>query len=142
MYDSVDVEKYELTEFAAGLPFVLEGKMGYRAFVRFLAGCDGVINLTSGSVLGRITFLAAAVGRPGIFSDNSELNVRLYPRLTVAMFDTVRLRELIELMLGGLGGTADLRLMPAAEVAEHVGNFAANRRQLREIVGSNIQAKN
>src|ERR1700683_4400876 len=72
IYDSVDVEKYESTEFAVELPFVREGKMGYRAFVRFLAGCDGVINLTAGSVLGRITFLAAAGGSPGIFSDNSE----------------------------------------------------------------------
>jgi hypothetical protein len=138
IYDSVDVEKYESTEFAAGLPFMREGKMGYRAFVRFLAGCDGVINLTSGSVLGRITFLAAAAGRPGIFSDNSELNARLYPRATVAMFDTVRLRELVGLMLHGLGSAADSRLMPSAEVADQVGNFAANRARLREIAGADI----
>jgi hypothetical protein len=141
IYDSVDVEKYESTEFAVELPFVREGKMGYRAFVRFLAGCDGVINLTAGSVLGRITFLAAAVGRPGIFSDNSELNARLYPASTVAMFDTVGLRELLGIMLRGLGGTADSRLMPASEVAGQIGNFAANCARLREIAGSDIRSK-
>jgi hypothetical protein len=141
IYNPVDAEKYESTDFAAGLPFVREGKMGYRAFLRFLAGCDGVINLTSGSVLGRITFLAAAVGCPGIFSDNSGLNVRLYPGSTMAMFDTVRLRELVELMLRGLGGAADSRLMPSSAVAAEVGDFAPNRVRLREIAASDIPRK-
>ena len=134
VYNSVDLEKYKSSEFAAGLPFVLEGKRGYRAFLRFLAGCDGVINLTSGSVLGRITFLAAGLGRPGIFSDNSQLNLRLYPGSTVAMFDTVRLRELLRGMLLGLGGETDPRLVPCAAVAAEVGDWAANRARLRGIV--------
>jgi hypothetical protein len=136
IYDPVDVEKYKSTEFSAGLPFVLEGRMGYRAFLRFLAGCDGVINLTAGSVLGRITFLAAGLGRPGIFSDNSGLNSRLYPGSTVAIFDTVRLRELVNLLLRGLdSGSVDSRLLPAEDVAASVGDFAANRERLRGIVG-------
>ena len=67
---------------------MLEGKRGYRSFLRFLGECDGVINLTAGNILGRITFLTAALGRPGIFSDNSQLNAQLYPGSTVAMFDT------------------------------------------------------
>ena len=95
IYNSTDLERYKSSEFGKGLPFVLEGKRGYRSFVRFLGECDGVINLTAGSILGRITFLAAALGRPGIFSDNSQLNARLYPGSRVAMFDTVRLRELV-----------------------------------------------
>jgi hypothetical protein len=89
-------------------------------------------------VLGRITFLAAAVGRPGIFSDNSELNARLYPASIVAMFDTVGLRELLGIMLHGLGGMAESRLMPSAEVAAEVGDFAANRARLREIAGPDL----
>jgi hypothetical protein len=134
-YNSTDAEKYESSEFAKGLPFTREGKLGYRAFVRFLAGCDGVINLTAGSILGRITFLAAALGRPGIFSDNSGLNVRLYPGSTVAMFDTVRLRDLVGAMLRGLAdGETDDRLLPSAAAAAEVGDFAANRVRLREIV--------
>jgi hypothetical protein len=135
IYNASDVEKYHASEFAKGLPFVLEGKLGYRAFVRFLAGCDGVINLTAGSILGRITFLAAALGRPGIFSDNGGLNSRLYPGSTVAMFDAVRLRELVAAMLRGLEGDVDARLMPSGEVDE-VGDFAANRARLREIVAA------
>ena len=77
------------------------GKRGYRSFLRFLGECDGVINLTSGSILGRDYFLAAALGRPGIFSNNSPLNARLYPGSGVAMFDTVRLRELVGAMFTG-----------------------------------------
>jgi hypothetical protein len=133
-YTATDAEKYESSEFAKGLPFVREGKLGYRPFVRFLAGCDGVINLTAGSILGRITFLAAALGRPGIFSDN---NCRLYQGSTVSLFDTVRLRELVGAMLRGLadGGTDD-RLMPSAAAASAVGDFAANQTRLREIVAA------
>ena len=134
-YNSTDAEKYESSEFAKGLPFVREGKMGYRAFLRFLAGCDGVINLTAGSILGRITFLAAALGRPGIFSDNSGLNVRLYPGSTVAMFDTVRLRELAGALLSRVAdGKTDNRLLPSAAAATQVGDFAANRARLRQIL--------
>ncbi len=137
-YNAADVEKYESSEFGKGLPFAREGRLGYRAFVRFVAGCDGVINLTAGSVLGRITFLAAALGRPGIFSDNSRLNVGLYPGSTVAMFDTVRLRELVGTMLRGLEGEADSRLLPHDPVVGEVGNWTANRERLREIVAAGL----
>ena len=134
-YNAIDLERYESSEFAKGLPFVLEGKLGYRAFLRFLAGCDGVINLTAGSILGRITFLAAALERPGIFTDNSHFNERLYPRSTVAMFDTLRLREFVGLMLHGLAdGKVHKCLLPSAAVTSEVGDFAANQARLREIV--------
>jgi hypothetical protein len=136
-YNSTDVEKYESSEFAKGLPFVLESKRGYRSFLRFLGECDGVINLTAGSILGRITFLAAALGRPGIFSDNSRLNVLLYPGSTLAMFDTVRLRELVGAMLHGLAdGETDERLLPSAAAAAEVGDFTANQARLREVVAA------
>jgi hypothetical protein len=144
IYNSTDLEKYDSSEFAKGLPFVREGKLGYRAFVRFLAGCDGVINLTAGSVLGRITFLAAVLGRPGIFSDNSRLNLQLYPGSTVAMFDTVRLRELVGAMLRGLDGaglsnsSVDRRLLPSDSAAAEVGDFTANRARMREIAAADL----
>lgn len=134
-YNSADLERYESSSFAEGLPFVLEGKRGYRSFVRFVGECDGVINLTAGSILGRITFLAAALGRPGIFSDNSPLNARLYPGSTVTMFDTVRLRELVRAMLRGLvEAETDERLLPSALAAAEIGDLAANQTRLREIV--------
>ena len=90
VYNATDLERYKSLEFALGLPFVLERKRGYRSFVRFLGECSGIINLTSGSILGRITFLAAGLGRPGIFSDNSRLNLRLYPGSCVAMFGPLK----------------------------------------------------
>jgi hypothetical protein len=134
IYNSTDLERYESSEFAKGLPFVLEGKRSYRSFVRFLAESDGVINLTAGSILGRITFLAAALEHPGIFSDNSLLNSKLYPGSCVAMFDTVRFRELAGAMLRGLSnGSVDPRLLPSTSAAAEVGDFAANRMRLREI---------
>ena len=124
IYNATDVEKYKQSEFAKGLPFVLEAKRGYRSFVRFLGECDGVINLTAGSILGRITFLAAALGRPGIFSDNSQLNEQLYPGSCVAMFDTVRLRELVRAMLSSQNdGKFDPRLLPSSAAEAEIGNF-------------------
>jgi hypothetical protein len=135
VYNSTDLARYKSSEFANGLPFVLEGKRGYRSFVRFLGECDGVINLTSGSILGRITFLAAALGRPGIFTNNSLLNARLYPGSGVAMFDTVRLRELVSAMLHGLSdGILDERLLPSASATAEIGDFQANQLWLREIL--------
>jgi len=135
VYNSTDREKYHSSRFAEGLPFVLEGKRGYRSFVRFLGECDGVINLTAGSILGRVTFLSAALSRPGIFSDNSVLNTRLYPNSCVAMLDTLRLRELVRAMLHGLKGTNDDRLLPSESAAAELGDFSRNRDRLRKIVG-------
>lgn len=140
IYNSTDVERYKSSQFAKGLPFVLEAKRSYRSFVRFLGECDGVINLTAGNILGRITFLAAALGRPGIFSDNNQLNARLYPGSGVAMFDTVRLRELAGAMLLGLAnGFTDARLLPSASAAAEIGDFQANQSRLREILSGRSQ---
>jgi hypothetical protein len=133
LYNEKDLEKYKSSGFGEGLPFVVERKRGYESFVKFVAGCDGVINLTAGSILGRITFLAAALGRAGIFSANSGMNARLYPGATVEMFDTVRLRELAGAMLRG---EADGRLLPSEQAAREVGDFEANRARLRQIAGA------
>jgi hypothetical protein len=139
IYNSTDIEKYKSSEFPKGLPFVLEVKRGYRAFVRFVAECDGVINLTAGSILGRITFLAAALGRPGIFSDNSPLNARLYPDSCAAMFDTVCLRELVGAMLRGVAnGSIDERFLPSQSAAAEIGDFQANQARLREILAAGV----
>ena len=135
IYNDTDRARYHASHFADGLPFALEGKRGYRAFVRFLAECDGVINLTAGSILGRITFLAAALGRPGIFSDNSRLNAQLYPGSCVAMFDTARLRELVRAMLTSIAsGTPDQRLLPSEGTAREIGDYAANCARLRALL--------
>ncbi len=135
IYNDEDRARYHSSGFAEGLPFVLRRKLGYRAFVRFLGGCDGVINLTAGSILGRITFLSAALGRPGIFSDNSQLNTQLYPGSCVAIFDTVRLRELLRAMLRAIAaGTVDERLLPSSDAARKAGDFPANQARLRQML--------
>jgi len=135
VYHPRDRKLYKASAFGEGLPFVLEGKRGYRAFVRFLAECDGIVNLTAGSILGRVTFLAAALGRPGIFGDNSQLNAQLYPNSCVAMFDTVRLRDLLRSMLMGIADSrADERLLPCEEAAREIGDFAANQARLRSLL--------
>jgi len=141
IYNAEDRARYHSSGFADGLPFVLERKLGYRAFVRFLAGCDGVVNLTAGSILGRVTFLSAALGRPGIFSDNSQLNARLYPGSQVAMFDTVRLRDLLHAMLSSLvTGATDQRLLPSLAAAAEIGDFPANQARLREIFETRLSS--
>ena len=137
VYNSTDLARYHSSGFPDGLPFVLDGKRGYRAFVRFLAQCDGVINLTAGSILGRVTFLAAALARPGIFSDNSRLNAQLYPNSTVALFDTVRLRPLLRAMLMGIAnGAPDPTLLPSSAAVAEVGNFPANQARLHQILAT------
>jgi hypothetical protein len=135
IYNSIDIEKYKSSGFATGLPFFLEKKRSYCSFLRFLGECDGVINLTSGSILGRITFLAAALKRPGIFSDNNMFNARLYPGSRVEMFDTVRSHELVGAMLRGLAnGSPDQRFLPSDSAAYEMGDFQANQARLREIL--------
>ncbi len=135
VYHPKDRELYRTTGFADGLPFVLDSKRGYRAFVRFLAECDGIVNLTAGSILGRVTFLAAALGLPGIFSDNSQLNQRLYPTSCVALLDTVRLRGLLRGMLLSIAaGAADPNLLPSESATREVGDYAANCERLRAML--------
>jgi hypothetical protein len=139
VYNSTDLQRYKSSGFAEGLPFVLESKLGYRPFVRFLSECDGIINLTAGSILGRISFLSAALGRPGIFSDNSPLNARLYPSSTITMFDTVRLRELLRAMLMGLAnGVTDERLLCSSAATAEIGDFPANQARLRQILAADL----
>jgi hypothetical protein len=135
VYTPGDLEAYRSSNFSAGLPFVLETKRGYRAFLEFLGQCQGVINLTAGAILGRITFAAAALNRPGIFSDNIECNRRLYPRSSVSLFDTVRLRELVRVLLVGLESReVDERLLADHATAVEMGDLHRNKARLYEIL--------
>jgi hypothetical protein len=134
VYTEQDRQQYYSSGFADGLPFVLEPRRSYRSFLRFLGQCQGVVNLTAGSILGRVTFISAALGRAGIFSKNSEFNRRLYPDACVDLFDTVRLRELLDRMLSGLAqGVADNGLLPSCAAVTEIGDFRRNKTQLREI---------
>lgn len=134
-YASEDKEKFISTGFSEGLPVRLEKKMGYVSFLRFLGGCKGVINLTTGNILGRITFLSAALGRPGIFSDNTEINRVLYPNSVVSNFDTKRLRDLVSRMFDAIEKNApEGQLLPSEKACIEIGDFAANSARTQKMV--------
>ena len=92
VYEDRDRQAFEDARFADGLSIVLEARRPYGAFVRFLASCDAVVNITASSVLGRITFLAAALGKPGVFSTNAHLNTELISA-TVPLLQPELLRD-------------------------------------------------
>jgi len=135
VYTPEDREAFSSSGFADGLPVILEEKRNYMAFVRLVAQCAAVVNLTAGSILGRVTFLAAALGKPGIFSDNCELNSALYPGSVVALLDIQPLRELLTELLRGLteDNYACSRLLPCQRSATEIGDFAANREHIRDL---------
>ncbi|MGA3106293.1 MAG: hypothetical protein ABSD53_17570 [Terriglobales bacterium] len=134
VYTEQDRQQYYSSGFADGLPFVLEPRRSYRSFLRFLGQCQGVVNLTTGSILGRVTFLSAALGCAGIFSKNSEFNRRIYSDACVDLFDIVRLRELLDRMFSGIAkGVTDNTLLPSCEALAEVGDFRENQRRLRVI---------
>ncbi len=130
-----DVEQFHATGFAEGLPIRLEPKKQYCSFVRFVGGCDAVINILFGNVLGRITFLAAALGKPGIFSGECELNRALYPGTTISLLNSKLLTQMLRALLSGLAsGAVDTCFLPSAEAVARIGDFEANSRELQQMV--------
>jgi hypothetical protein len=127
VYSDEDREAFARSGFAEGLQVTLEPQRLYAPFVRFLASCDAVVNLTASHVLGRITFLAAALDRPGVFTSNAEINERLYPRSTVALLAPTALCEGLTSLLSGLV-TRDVppRFMPDSDATRRTGDFSAN----------------
>jgi hypothetical protein len=135
VYEDHDRDAFENTRFADGLSIVLEARRPYGPFVRFLASCDAVVNLTASSVLGRVTFLAAALGKPGLFSANAHLNTELYPSATVPLLQPGLLRDALSGLIGGLlAGEAPAPFMPDEAAARRIGDFAANAAIFRRIV--------
>ena len=126
-YDDRDREAFAQSGFAEGLRVTLEPQRLFAPFVRFLASCDAVVNLTSSSVLGRITFLAAALDKPGLFTSNAEINTRLYPGGAVPLLAPAALRDALTDLLRGLArGDVPARFVPDAIATRAVGDFGAN----------------
>ena len=135
VYDDRDREAFEHTRFAEGLSIVLETRRPYGAFVRFLASCDAVVNITASSVLGRVTFLAAALGKPGLFSANAHLNTELYPSATVPLLQPGLLRDALGGLIHGLvAGQAPPAFLPDDAAARRMGDFAGNAAIIRRLV--------
>ena len=134
-YTDADRELFRSTGYAAGLPVRLERKRGFPGFVRLVSRCDAVVNLTSGTVLGRITFIAGALRRPGVFSENAELNRALYPYSTTGVLGAERLRDLLEgLVRGAASGDVEDRFYPDGMAVEATGDREANALRFRELV--------
>lgn len=141
VYTAQDREAFQRTGYGEGWSLRLERKRGYASFVRFLGRCDGVINLTSAGILGRVTFLAAALDRPGVFSDNAELNRTLYPASNLPLLDTQGLRAAIGGLLRGLAaGRVAPAFLPDRAVAQRVGDYPANAERLRSLLRGHLPA--
>jgi hypothetical protein len=135
VYTRDDKQAWEASAFGQQIGAVLVSKMLYPRFLRFLGSCDAVLTLPRFSVLGRIAFLAAALGKPGIFTNNVDLHRRLYPGSLVESCTDKNLRGLVHQLLLGLTGLNSLeRFRPDHAVAQKIGDFAANASRLREIL--------
>jgi hypothetical protein len=137
VYTKEDEIAWQKTGFGRQLGATLEPNKSYAKFLQFAGNCAAVINLPRFSVLGRITFITAALEKPGIFTRNSELNRRLYPRSLVSNPADPRLPELLrELFLGLLGMASLDEFLPDTQAAEEIGDFPGNGVKARKILCS------
>jgi hypothetical protein len=133
VYTREDEQAWRRSNFGKQFGAVLAPKRLYSRFLRFLGSCDAVFTLPRFGVLGRIAFLAAALGKPGIFTSNVELHRRLYPGGLVAHATDANLRWLVKDLLLGLAGQDSVaRFLPDHEAARKIGDFAANAAWIRE----------
>jgi hypothetical protein len=134
-YTDIDRRSFSESGFSAGLPIRLEPKMSFRRYVRLIHRCDAAVNLTTETVLGRVTFIAAALGTPGLFSSNGELNRELYPGATVAALDTSGLRAAVVALLEGVaGGAPPSEFLPDGAAVARVGDFERNTARFRALL--------
>jgi hypothetical protein len=127
VYADEDREEFTRSGFAEGLHVTLEPRRSFTSFVRFLASCGAVVNLTASHVLGRITFLAAALDKPGVFTSNAEINGRLYPGSTVPLLAPTALCEALTGLLSGLvRRDVPPRFAPDSAATRRIGDFSAN----------------
>lgn len=134
VYEEDDREAFAATGFADGLNVTLEPRRSFAGFVRFIGACDAVVNLTATTVLGRVTFFAAALDKPGVFTSNADLNRRLYPGSTVSLLSPAALRDALTGLLAGLSrGDVPARFRPDVAAARSAGDFTANAQAFARI---------
>ncbi len=137
VYTKEDERAFKETGFGRQLQAVLVPRKNYGRFLRFVESCAAVITLHRFSVLGRVPFIAAALGKPGIFTDNVELSRRLYPHSLVSSPSDNNLRGLMKELFSGLLDRGPLaRFLPDAQAAREVGDFAANGVETRNLLFS------
>lgn len=139
VYTQEDETAWRQTGFGSRIGAMLEPRKNYVQFLRFLGNCDAVLTLPRFSVLGRITFIAAAQDKPGIFTENVELSRRLYPHSLVESATDEQLRDRVRDLLLGLLDLGPLEpFLPDIPAAQEVGDFAGNAAKIRELLGAKI----
>jgi hypothetical protein len=134
-YTKEDQVAWQRESFGRKIGAVLEPRKSYVKFLRFVGNCHAVITLPRVGVLGRITFIAAALGKPGIFTDNIELSRRLYPGSLVSSPMDKKLQDLTSDLLHGLANLGPLeRFLPDIAATKEVGNFAGNAARVRAML--------
>jgi hypothetical protein len=135
VYTREDELAWRRSDFGKQFGAILEPKRLYPRFLRFLGSCDAVLTLPRFSVLGRIAFLAAALGKPGIFTSNVELHRRLYPGSLVTQATDENLRGLVqELLFSLLHKDSLTRFQPDLRVAKKIGDFTGNAVRVRQML--------
>lgn len=135
VYSREDRLAWKQSGFGRRIGAVPVAKKLYPPFLRFLGSCDAVLTLPRFSVLGRIAFLAAALGKPGIFTSNVELHQRLYPHSLVEGAADPQLRHRVRELLQGLAGEGSLEAFrPQDAAAREIGDAAANAARLLHIL--------
>lgn len=137
VYTREDRIEWMRSSFGRRIGVVMERRRNYGSFLKFIGRCASVIHLSSISILGRITFFSAALGKPGIFTGNVELNRRLYLNSLVHGPADGALRDLIRELLRGLAGVGDIRrFLPNIQAAQEVGDFRKNGVTARGLLSS------
>ena len=135
VYTREDEQAWRRSGFGKQFGAILAPKKFYPKFLRFLGSCDAVLTLPRFSVLGRIAFLTAALGKPGIFTSNVELHRRLYPGSLVTHATDENLRWLVQELLFSLLHRGSLsHFQPDQKAAQEIGDFADNAARLRQML--------
>jgi hypothetical protein len=125
-------------QFGRQIEAKLEHKMSYKKFIQFVGNCDAVIQLSRFGVLGRMTFISASLKKPGIFTENVELNKCLYPNSLVKSPSDSKLLELVYELITGLSNSKSIdHFMPDNEAAQGIGNYRENAAKVRALLFKN-----
>ena len=138
VYTDEDKASWHKSRFGERIGVKLIPRMRYTKFLKFLTQCDAVIQLLSINALGRITYISAALGKPGIFTRNIGLSQYLYPNSLVSNPTDNNLRGRVELLLNGFlsGKIADC-FWPDTVATQSMGDFNKNAGTLRSFLVQN-----
>ena len=135
IYTAGDKKQFKSLDFSKDFPIKLRQKQSYRSFLNFINSCDAIINFTVGTILGRVTFISAALNKPGLFSNNSDVNTRLYPTSSISILNVEELRnKLASLLLGLSTNKIKKEFFPSKSEIARLGDFKKNSEKVRVLL--------